>query len=60
MGNEENYFLEKDELIDLKDEEKWNYIQFLMKIIKDYKIQAEKNCRRQSNNGCPGSKVGIV
>ncbi len=50
MGNEENYFLEKDEFIELKNEEKWNYIQSLMKLVKDYKIQAEKNCRECENN----------
>ena len=43
--SKENYnYLEKEEFLKLENKEKWNYILSLMRLLRDYKIQAEKNC----------------
>jgi len=52
-------FLEKDEFIELGNKEKWQYIKSLMKLIKDYKIQAEKNCLECENNLLTSHDINI-
>ena len=41
---DEFLFLTKKEFEKLKDNSKWNYIEGLLKILKDTKIMADKNC----------------
>ena len=50
MTTEDYYFLAKNEFLEIENDDKWNYIQSLMKLINDYKIQAEKNCLECENN----------
>ena len=38
------------EFLDLKNKEKWEYVESLMKEIRNYKIQAEKNCLECEKN----------
>jgi hypothetical protein len=50
LTSEDYYFLDRNEFVELENKEKWNYIQSLMRLIKDYKIQAERNCLECENN----------
>jgi len=41
---DEYSFLSRKEFEDLKEEDKWTYLQSIINILKQYKINADKNC----------------